>query len=764
MADEARLHELLDLVEQSRQEGDTVTEQKATAAYKRESQAQQPVSALSRASAVPAGVNSTVLNTLGLPMTTLANAGNLASVGMGYLHSKITGEAPPALYNPADQADIPLTGAWLNRLFNSTPAGNVSENPNPQDKASRYLYAGGVGAGAALFPAQGARILPNLVAGVAGAEGQQIAAENGAGPATQAVAGLASSFIPSGARYGLQEGLRLAARGRDPQVMRQNIADFQAAGTNPSVGQASGNRRMQATETLLSRAPGGAGVMANRAEAQGQQIGGKIEQTAKNLSFRSSPEEAGRAIQRGIADEGGFVDQFKQKRTELYDELDKHIQADTRIPVTNTRGALQSLTGDIPGAPNVSRNLQNKRINSIKGDFENDLSIPTSEQKSLNSTLAKIDELYASRNAARQDEGRFMAFENHQRNQIGATTEGGAPLYVGSTKDFARNERAGRSATQDANLTASMRNREARDLESVVGDLQSAAQQSGGKLPYEAVKKLRTMVGEELDSNSLTSDVPRAKWNRLYASLSSDMQNAAKAAGPAATNAWNRANTYNRVGMQRIKQLDDIVDKNGGPEKVFQAATSGSKEGATVLRSVMRSLPADAQKSVSAAMLRRLGRAKPGQQNDVGDKFSTETFLTNWNSLSPEAKSTLFDRYGPSFRGDMDAISRVASNLRSGSKVFANPSGTSQGVTQATAATTFIGALFTGHPGIAAGVAGGVGGSNLAARALTNPNVVKWLAGTTRATSDKLPVILAQAAYSNDPDIQEIARLVRKQQ
>lgn len=43
MADEARLNELLDLVEQARAEGDTDTEQKAIAAYKRESAPAQPV-------------------------------------------------------------------------------------------------------------------------------------------------------------------------------------------------------------------------------------------------------------------------------------------------------------------------------------------------------------------------------------------------------------------------------------------------------------------------------------------------------------------------------------------------------------------------------------------------------------------------------------------------------------------------------------------------------------------------------------------------
>ncbi len=73
-----------------------------------------------------------------------------------------------------------------------------------------------------------------------------------------------------------------------------------------------------------------------------------------------------------------------------------------------------------------------------------------------------------------------------------------------------------------------------------------------------------------------------------------------------------------------------MVEKNGGPEKVFQAAMSGTKDGATTLRAVMRSLPEDGQKAVSAAVIKRMGLANPGAQNAAGDAFSPNTFLTNW--------------------------------------------------------------------------------------------------------------------------------------
>jgi hypothetical protein len=90
MADEARLNELLDLVEQARSEGDSATEQKAIAAYKSESGAvakpqKTPVSFMDRAAALPAGINTGLAYTAGIPVDAVANVRDLGKAAIGSL-------------------------------------------------------------------------------------------------------------------------------------------------------------------------------------------------------------------------------------------------------------------------------------------------------------------------------------------------------------------------------------------------------------------------------------------------------------------------------------------------------------------------------------------------------------------------------------------------------------------------------------------------------------------------------------------------------
>lgn len=305
-------------------------------------------------------------------------------------------------------------------------------------------------------------------------------------------------------------------------------------------------------------------------------------------------------------------------------------------------------------------------------------------------------------------------------------------------------------------------------------DPQKAEQWAGeifrdGKLPYEAVKKLRTLVGNEIADAGLASDVPRSKWKALYAALSDDLKGAADGAGPQAQAAWKRANNYTRAGMRRIETIESVIDKNGGPEAIFRAATSNTKEGATTLRAVMQSLDKDGQKMVTATVLRRLGLAKAGVQGELGDQFSTESFLTNWNLLSNEAKRALFDRYGPRFRADMDQVAKVTANLRAGSQVFRNPSGTSQATAQAATAATFVVSVLSGNVGTAGAVAGGVAGANLSARLMTNPRFVRWLAQTTKipagATGSAINSLANIARETGDRDIAlAVAALEHEQQ
>lgn len=293
----------------------------------------------------------------------------------------------------------------------------------------------------------------------------------------------------------------------------------------------------------------------------------------------------------------------------------------------------------------------------------------------------------------------------------------------------------------------------------------AAAQQAGvAGIPYEAVKRIRSQIGEELSDFSLSTDRPTAQLKRLYGSLSQDLEAAAQAQGPSAVAAVRRANNYFKASADRLETLERVVDKNGGPEKVFQAAMSGTKDGATTLRAVMRSLPEDGQKAVSAAVIKRMGLANPGAQNAAGDAFSPNTFLTNWGSLSPEARRTLFGRYGAGFSEDMDKIARVAERIKEGSEVFRNPSGTANRGAALAYGASLATAIMSGSPLLVGGIVSGGGVSNLAARLMTNPRWVKWLARSTDLPVGALPaqlnVLKRISAENDDPDIAEAADLL----
>lgn len=257
----------------------------------------------------------------------------------------------------------------------------------------------------------------------------------------------------------------------------------------------------------------------------------------------------------------------------------------------------------------------------------------------------------------------------------------------------------------------------------------------GGQIPYAALKEVRSRIGEELSDYALSPDRPTAQYKRLYGALSQDMEAAAQAQGPDAVAAAKRANNYTRASAERLEQIQRVVDKNGGPEQVFSAVMQGTRDGGTTLRAVMQSLPPDGQRAVTGAVIKRMGLANPGAQDAAGEAFSAQTFLTNWNRVSPEAKRALFDRYGPGFSKDMDRVASVAQNIRDGSRTFSNPSGTANRAAALTYGLGLVASLLDpSMTSTGALVSGGLA-ANASARALTNPRVVKWL-----ATSTALPV------------------------
>jgi hypothetical protein len=319
---------------------------------------------------------------------------------------------------------------------------------------------------------------------------------------------------------------------------------------------------------------------------------------------------------------------------------------------------------------------------------------------------------------------------------------------------------ANRRAIPDApNLSAWFRNAKISGIEkSLVKDLDAAAgggaaeaegaaaDTAGAALPYQAIKKLRTLVGRELADNNFASDVPRSKWSALYGALSDDLGVAAMTAGPDAVQAWQRANTYTRLASQRMEQISSIVNREA-PEKIFKAATSGLADGGTQISRLMKSMPVENRREVAAAVLQRLGRAKPGQQNEMGGAFSSETFLTNLANLSPPARRALFSSSGfPGLESRVQQLGAVAAMRREGSKVFANPSGTARQNALLGWMGGVLAVVSSGNPAAISAAFGAPVAANLGARVVTNPGFVRAMATPAPISEAVGPVAAAAAA------------------
>lgn len=673
-------------------------------------------------------VGSLVKGAAGVPDVVIAPAAGFLDRGAQALG------ASPKYFSGGDQG---LRGYVQSGL----DAAGVPQPANATERfANRVMEGlggsvGGVGFGRALVGSENALVsgigqsmasnpVAQGVGAVTSAAGAQAAQESGLGPWGELAGGLAGGLAPA-LPAGLSGLTRGALRGGEAgrQKVAQSIADFDSAGTTPDIGQATGSKTNQLLGAALSRTPGAAGVMARRADAQAGEIQGGVEGLASKLSPNADPAKAGLTIERGITGEGGFVDRFKAKSGELYDQLDKFLPQGTRVGTSNTAQALDELTAPIPEARNLSERFIPGEIKSIKGAFDEDTRGP----------MAALN--------------RPDIVSEVQRRQFAAADQNAA---IDRTNELRQSLGLKPKSNVDPN----------EDIASLLD------QASDGRLPYEALKKLRTEVGERASQPNLVSDVKSSAWKRLYAGISADMEAAANQAGPEAAQAWNRANGYYKAGTGRIEALDRIVDKAGGPEAVFNAATSGTKDGAFTIRNVMQSLQPDQQKVLSATVIRRLGQATPGTATEQGE-FSINSFLTNWNKLSPAAKGVLFDRFGSTFRDDIDAISRTAGGFRQAAKTGANPSGTAGALSNQQALGGFAIAAMTGHPLVAGGIAGAAGAANIGARAFTSPTVVRWLAKTTNTPRSQWPGVIAglaqMARQNNDPVATQVADTLRQQ-
>jgi len=271
---------------------------------------------------------------------------------------------------------------------------------------------------------------------------------------------------------------------------------------------------------------------------------------------------------------------------------------------------------------------------------------------------------------------------------------------------------------------------------------------------YNTLKLLRSQIGRKLGSNDLISDIPRAELKRLYGALSDDIKTAANNASPDALKAFERANNFTRSGHKRIDDFVDRVAKKVDLSKIFDSVTKGG-EGSQVINAFKRSLKPDEWDVVVSNVVRRLGKDNAGKQDALGEAFSLDKFLTDYNKLGT-AKKALFSgtKKTNSYAKDLEDIAKVAHRVKESSAELAGRSGTGQ-LVAATGVGSGLGfSLLAGNTPVAASLIGLVGVNRGAAHLMSSPAFVKWLAKSSAKTEIDLGKRIAElgVVVSNSTD------------
>lgn len=240
-------------------------------------------------------------------------------------------------------------------------------------------------------------------------------------------------------------------------------------------------------------------------------------------------------------------------------------------------------------------------------------------------------------------------------------------------------------------------------------------------LPYEAMKTLRKRIWRKAShfNNESSGD-----FKRLYGAIVEDANAAAGNISPAAKQAVNKANShYKRHNDILETHLDKIMKANDDAHITNLLENSG-KRGATQLNALRRSLKPNEWGAYVAKQLDNLGKTTAGRQNDIGDVFSIDTFLTNWNKLPIETKNVLFAK-NIQMKRDFETIAKVTHRIKDAAKKTVSKETNIKNLAGVGAAAFTSASFPIAAPIIATAI---LSANKLISVAMTSPKTLNWLA------------------------------------
>lgn len=332
---------------------------------------------------VAAGLGAAGMAAVGAPITA-------AGVGIGALAGGLI-ELGARAYNSemaqrygirGEEADkVKLPSEYLDQIK------DMIGLPKPETTGEKILTAGAETAGEAMATMGAGQVLSGIkyapkavkavgeilkaepvmqmAQGATGGMAQEAAKEGGAGTAGQIAAGAGGAIAPSLPGIA-RAGITAVGRGfTKPETVMENIRTMQAAGTEATLGQATGARPIQFAESALGVLPGSAGFMTKKGAEQQAQIGSKIEQIAQELAPGATPLSAGSKMQRGLKDV--FLPEARKVQNQLYADVEQFIPKGTEVDIGNTKKLLREVTAPLPGmkATSATSILRNKVIDDL---------------------------------------------------------------------------------------------------------------------------------------------------------------------------------------------------------------------------------------------------------------------------------------------------------------------------------------------------------------------------------------------------------------
>jgi hypothetical protein len=273
-----------------------------------------------------------------------------------------------------------------------------------------------------------------------------------------------------------------------------------------------------------------------------------------------------------------------------------------------------------------------------------------------------------------------------------------------------------------------------------------------GVLNFNTLKNFRTGLRENLSSATAAGgklDATGAKMKELYGYITKDLDAlVARSDNPDALKLYKEANDFvfkNTNKQGGITFIDSVLAKGDvTANKALKYVLTGAKDGGEDLLKLRNMLEPEEFNALSGYMLGRMGLPTPGigQGVELGAEgvvkegaeyiaeqgFSPKRFMTNWNSLSKEAKEALFK--GTEYEDlvpDLDNLVFTIDKIGKAAESMANPSGTARVLnTSALFLSGIGGKVLVGSPSFEFGF-GALIAPYASAKLMTNKTFVRWL-------------------------------------